>query len=155
MESSGLEVFTFSTPEGNVFYLVVDRLRERDNVHFLNAVTEHDLITLSQKSGSGGATVSGVPPVHGQNQEPPHGQDEPEPQPPANRSGSDNGTMIFIIIGAIAVGGIGYYVKILRPKKQAEMNNDGDDYDEGTGDEDGYPDYGGDEEDLYGSDDEE
>ena len=46
----GKEFFTFQTPEGNVFFLVIDRSRGQDNVYFLNAVTEQDLLALAVSS---------------------------------------------------------------------------------------------------------
>jgi len=32
--------------------------------------------------------------------------------------------LIFLLIGAAAVGGAGYYIKIVRPKQQAGMDDD-------------------------------
>lgn len=45
-EEEGKEFYTFETQAGNVFYLVVDKQRDSDNVYFLNTVTENDLKTL-------------------------------------------------------------------------------------------------------------
>ena len=41
------EFFTISTPNENIFYLIVDRARESENVYFLNEVTENDLFSLT------------------------------------------------------------------------------------------------------------
>ncbi len=49
-EEEGKEFYTFVTPEENIFYLVIDRQRESENVYFLNAVTENDLLELAEKS---------------------------------------------------------------------------------------------------------
>ena len=43
------EFFTFTTPSENTFYLVIDKQRESENVYFLNAVTESDLLALAEK----------------------------------------------------------------------------------------------------------
>ena len=48
-DEDGKEFFTITTPSENVFYLVIDRQRTEENVYFLNAVTEKDLL------GRGGA----------------------------------------------------------------------------------------------------
>ena len=149
MESSGLEFFTFTTNEGNVFYLVVDRLRTQDNVYFLNAVTESDLLPLAQKDGS--VPGSGVPATPGSTKpsDPPAAEDEPKP-PPANTGGMDSGMLIFVLIGAVVVGIAGYYFKIVRPKKQAAMDDDGadeDDYEREDEDADDDDPYGEDEDD--------
>ena len=43
------EFFTFTTPNENTFYLVIDKQRESENVYFLNAVIESDLLALAEK----------------------------------------------------------------------------------------------------------
>ena len=55
---------------------------------------------------------------------------EPEPE----KSGSA-GTIIFLVIAVIAVAGIGYYVKIVRPKKQAAFDDDDGFEEEGYGED--------------------
>lgn len=61
-ETDGKEFYTFTTPEGNVFYLVIDHERESENVYFLNAVTETDLFALAAKEeGKDRGSVSAVP----------------------------------------------------------------------------------------------
>lgn len=49
-DADGKEFFTITTPAENVFYLVIDRQRETENVYFLNAVTEADLLALAEIS---------------------------------------------------------------------------------------------------------
>jgi len=49
-DEDGKEFYTFITPEENVFYLVIDKERDTDNVYFLNAVTETDLLALAEKA---------------------------------------------------------------------------------------------------------
>lgn len=76
-EEDGKEFFTFTTPNENTFFLVVDRQKDNDNVYFLNSVTESDLAQLAEKDGeetrpsSGGAPVSTAPAP----------EPEPEPEP--------------------------------------------------------------------------
>ena len=41
------ELFTISTQNKNIYYLIVDRAREGENVYFLNEVTEQDLFSLT------------------------------------------------------------------------------------------------------------
>ncbi len=63
-DGDGKEFYTFSTPEGNIFYLVIDSQRESDNVYFLNAVTEADLMALAESDGGEGSTgVSAIPEI--------------------------------------------------------------------------------------------
>ena len=54
------------------------------------------------------------------------------------------GTIIFVIIALLAVGGIGYYVKIVRPKQQAaDEDFEDDSYGEGFDPDEAYgePEY--------------
>lgn len=50
-DEDGKEFFTITTPSENVFYLVIDRQRTEENVYFLNAVTEKDLLALAAPPG--------------------------------------------------------------------------------------------------------
>jgi len=149
IEGSGLEFFTFSTEDGNIFYLVIDRMRTRDNVYFLNAVTEQDLMSLAQKdSGRSGSSTSGIPstPNPGGSGASNQSSEKEQPDnPPANKSGNNNGMLIFILLGVVAVGGAAYYFKIVRPKKQPKDDDD----DEGMDDEDDYDGEDEDDEDEY------
>lgn len=131
-ESDGKVFYTFTTPEGNIFYLVIDHQRESENVYFLNAVTENDLFALAESSGNGSPGAIPTPdPVPNPNPEP---TPEPEPEEPEKESGG-NGTMILVVLAIIAVGGAGYYIKIVRPKQQAAAMGDDDFEDEDDEDE--------------------
>ena len=159
VEGNGLEFLTFTSEDGNVFYLVIDRLRTSGNVYFLNTVTEQDLLSLaekdSNKSGAGTST-SGIPatPGTGNTETEPTATPETPEQPPA-KGGGNNGMIIFLVIGAVVFGGVAYYIKIVRPKQQAADDDDGDDsYDADYGDDDG-DDYLGGTEDVNGSGDSE
>ena len=67
-DEDGKEFFTIMTPAENVFYLVIDRQRETENVFFLNAVTEADLLALAEMP------AEPVPPAPA-----PEPADDPEP----------------------------------------------------------------------------
>ena len=49
-DEDGKEFYTITTPDENIFYLVIDKQKTTDNVYFLNAVTEADLLPLAEKS---------------------------------------------------------------------------------------------------------
>jgi len=157
-----IEFFTVYTEEGNVFFLVVDRQRNTDNVYLLNAVTEADLMALAEQSGNpiydGNNNISAVPtpplldpPSEGQEQEPPFSHPQPETDDsetsPA-RSGNNN--WIFILLVAAGVGGAAYYFKIVKGKKSSATDDDDWDY-EDEEDADDYLDSDGTDE---GGDDE-
>lgn len=157
-DGDGKEFYTFITPEENVFYLVIDNQRDSENVYFLNAVTEDDLMALAEKGEKSGAgSEIAVPEVivctctdkceagmvntscpvckndlsacTGKEQAPPE-TEEPEKEDTKKGSG---GAFIFVLLAALAVGGAGYYFKIYKPKHDLD---DAEDLDELLEDED-------------------
>jgi len=141
---NSIEFFTVTSAAGNIFFLIVDRQRDSENVYFLNAVTERDLLALAEESGEDWITpgitstpppiIPGIPDTH----TPPNVDAEAEPelepeyvpdleyeQEPEQSGG--RGMIILLIILAIGGGAAGYYFKILRPKQQAQ-GDAGDDY---------------------------
>lgn len=146
-EGDDKQFYTITTEAGNVFYLIIDGKRDANNVYFLNGVTEDDLMALAEKEDT---SVSAVPaaeactctekceagkvntscPVCKNDLNGCTGKaaatepEEPaEPEQPEKDNGSA-GTIIFIVVALLAVGGIGYYVKIVRPKQLAENDED-------------------------------
>jgi len=152
----GKQFYTFTTPDENVFYLVIDKQRESENVYLLNAVTESDLQALAEKDQEQ-PTQTAVPdpepepvcncadkcapgevktdcPVCVLSYEnctgkAPAAVPAPEPEQPEKSSG---GTILLVLIAALAVGGVGYYLKIYKPKHDLD---DADDFDELTGED--------------------
>ena len=57
-DEEGKEFYTITTPDENIFYLVIDKQKTTDNVYFLNAVTEADLLPLAE-NGTGARTHGG------------------------------------------------------------------------------------------------
>ena len=129
-EVDGKEFFTVETPDGNVFYLIVDRQRDSDNVYLLNAVNEDDLASLAKPatgaSGGDGKSVSAIPstevtPTPAPIETTPTPEPEPEPQ---KDGGGNAGTIAFIVIAVVIFGGAAYYIKIVRPKKSGASEPD-------------------------------
>jgi hypothetical protein len=153
-DGDGKEFFTVETPDGNTFYLIVDRQRSTENVYLLNAVTEDDLNSLAKSgNGLGGSTNSAVnvpetPPTSAPVETTP----EPTPAPTPAKSGGNTGMLGILAVVLVVVGGIGYYVKIVRPKKAGYDYENEDDYAET--DED-YPAKREEESDDYGTSDDE
>lgn len=161
------QFYTITTEAGNVFYLIIDGKRDSQNVYFLNGVTEADLMALAEK---GDDSMSVIPagdacactekceagkvktdcPVCKNDltgcvgkEAKPSELEQPEPEQPKKDTGNI-GTIIFVIIALLAVGGIGYYVKIVRPKQQAADEDFEDDgYGEGFDPDEAYgePEY--------------
>lgn len=149
-ESDGKEFFTIVTEAENTFYLVIDRQRDSEGVYLLNAVTEDDLMALAEKSGGATSGESVIPepePTPAPVEPDPTPQPDPEPEQPAK---SNTGTIIFVLIAVLAVGGAGYYFKILKPKQQAGLDSDDEDDSDEYGEGEGYDD--GDEYDFSDGD---
>ena len=124
-DQDGKEFFTITTAEEAVFYLVIDRQRETENVYFLNAVTVADLMALAESSGEPAAPE---PPPEPEQEPTP----TPEPEPVPEKKGGA-GPLLLALAVVVIGGGAGWYFKIYRPKLQkgAEPEEDygGDPYD--------------------------
>lgn len=108
-DKDGKEFFTIMAADESVFYLVIDRQRETENVYFLNAVTVADLMALAEPS------PEAVP------------EPLPEPEPEPEKSGGA-GTLLLVLAVLALGGGAGWYFKIYHPKQQAAAP--GEDFEE-------------------------
>jgi len=150
----GREFFTIFSEDGNEFFLIIDRHRNAENVYFLNAVTEEDLMVLARRNGrdienNANNSVSAIPippqlPDNGDTGSD-NESDTPEPEPAAGRPTalSRIGNNLLIFGGIVAVvGGIAYYMKVVRPRKEgfsSDYDDEPDDYGyEDDNDDDGY-----------------
>ena len=126
-DGDGKEFFTITTPSENVFYLIIDRQREGQNVYFLNAVTEKDLLALAEKDPEPEVTEPVMEPEP--ETEPPT---EPEPEPePEKTSGFPMGNVLMIVAVLLLGGGAGYYFKVYRPKHEVpDMDDEEYDYED-------------------------
>ena len=115
-DQDGKEFFTISTAEEAVFYLVIDRQRETENVYFLNAVTVADLMALAEPSGEPAAPE---PPP-----EPEPEPTTPEPEPAPEKKGGA-GPLLLALAVVVIGGGAGWYFKIYRPKLQKAAEPEG------------------------------
>lgn len=133
-DEDGKEFYTITTPDGYVYYLVIDNQRDSDNVYFLNAVTEEDLLGLAGTAASEGESALPAESVPQPEPEPePAEPDEPEPE---QETGSGVGAIIFIVLATIAVVGAGWYFKIYKPKQEAALEDEDEfDIEEDEGDE--------------------
>lgn len=129
-DQDGKEFFTIMAANESVFYLVIDRQRETENVYFLNAVTVADLMALAESSGEPAAPE---PPLEPE----PEPTPTPEPEPVPEKKGGA-GPLLLALAVVVIGGGAGWYFKIYRPKQQAAAP--GEDFDEA---EEYGEDYGG------------
>jgi len=128
---NGVEFFTITSAAGNIFFLIIDRQRETENVYFLNAVTERDLLALAEEAGEEWEAISTPPPIIPIYT--PEVEPEPEatPEPVTEQEQGGNGGMIVILILVILGGGAaGWYFKVYRPKQQNTGMEDDFDYED-------------------------
>ena len=124
--------YTIMTPDGNVFYLVIDRRHGRENVHFLNPVTEQDLLALIGQSDGTEPPEPPTPEPPPVTPPPPPSDLEsiPTPEPtPEPSNGGNTGSMLLLLLAVLGVGGAGWYFKIYRPKQQGAAFEEEDDFD--------------------------
>ena len=135
-DEDGKEFFTITTPSENIFYLVIDRQRDENNVYFLNAVTESDLLALAEPDPAPPVTETDTP----QPTPEPDTVEPEEPEPDTAKAASSGLTNILVIVAILLVGGAAaYYFKIYRPQHEAPAEED-DEYDYGEGEDDLYAD---------------
>lgn len=134
----GKQFYTITTPAGNIFYLIIDLERNSDNVYFLDAVTEKDLLALAAQvegADTSESTTTGTTPEAPAVSEPlPEDSEDTSDAQTEPSSGGVSGSLVFILIAVLAAGGIGYYFKIYKPKQQSALD---DEFDEEYEDEDG------------------
>ena len=120
-DEDGKEFFSITTPNENVFYLVIDRQRTENNVYFLNAVMEKDLLALAEADPEPEVTEPVVQP-----------EPDPEPVPePEKDTAFPVGNLLMVAAVALVGGGAAYYFKVYRPKHEAAgLDEDDYDYDE-------------------------
>jgi len=120
-DPDGRLFYTIMTPDEHVFYLVIDKTGNTDNVYFLNAVTIADLAALAEiPAPAQGGMMTPNPPAT----ELPTTETPPPPSDEPKDSGSNMGMYIFIIVLAVLGGGAGWYFKIYRPKQQGAASED-------------------------------
>lgn len=150
------QFITLESKNGNVFYLVIDRNGDEENVYFMNLVDEADLMALIEANEDGtqapvcsctdkcaiGAIKTDCE-ICRTNMSECVGKEpviEPEPtepveDEPAEEEPSVNFMPVLILLIAGAGGGAFYWFKIRKPKEKNAGNNDLDDYDFGQDDD--------------------
>lgn len=153
-DEDGKEFYTIVTPAENTFYLIIDKQRETENVYFLNAVTESDLLALAEQDKETGSATEPVTPTPEKCSCKPKceagavntkcpvckldlsGCEGAEPEAPAPDTETDKkeapkknntGAMVIVVLVILAVGGAGYYFKVVKPKKELD---DADDFED-------------------------
>lgn len=150
------QFITLESKNGNVFYLVIDRNGDEENVYFMNLVDEADLMALIEANEDGtqapvcsctdkcaiGAIKTDCEICRTNMSECVGKEPVVEPEPtepvedePAEEEPSVNFMPVLILLIAGAGGGAFYWFKIRKPKEKTAGNNDLDDYDFGQDDD--------------------
>ena len=118
----GKQFITLVTKSGNYFYLIIDRDADGNNtVHFLNQVDEADLLSLMDED-TANEYLSQTEETKEAEPEP----EEPEPTvtPAAEEPEAAPKTNVLpslILLGAVAVGGIGFALTRFKRKRAAQQ----------------------------------
>lgn len=153
-DEDGKEFYTIVTPAENTFYLIIDKQRETENVYFLNAVTESDLLALAEQDKETGSAPEPVTPATEkcscktkceagavntkcpvckldlsgcEGAEPEAPAPDAETEKPETPKKNNTGAMVIVVLVILAVGGAGYYFKVVKPKKELD---DADDFED-------------------------
>ena len=135
-DNENLQFITVTARDGNVFYFVIDKGAQSENVYFLNTVDESDLEALVEKSDKKPTATSKPEQTENTAETDSTENDkrntdsktEKSEQTEQNRQKNNSGW--FIILALAAAAGIGgYYYKVILPKKKLEQADDLDDFD--------------------------
>ena len=127
----GKEFFTITTPSKHVFYLIIDRQKNAENVYFLDAVTDKDLLALAKSdnedvSGSSSPKVTSTPET----------SSAPTASTPTvssvsrpEKQNNSAGIAAVAVLAAVLVGAAVWFFKFRKPDKKDNNKPDPDDYD--------------------------
>ena len=135
-DNENLQFITVTARDGNVFYFVIDKGAQSENVYFLNTVDESDLEALVEKSDK--KPTATAKPEQTENtaetdstetdKKNTDSKTEKSEQQEQNRQKNNSGLFIILAL-AVAAGVGGYYYKVILPKKKFEQADDLDDFD--------------------------
>ena len=126
-DKDGKEFYTFTSPAGNQFFLIIDKQRSDNNVYFLDYVTEKDLISLAKKDKEN-PLITEAPEPENKQPEPEIKEEKPEEKPveeeKPEKKQSNIGMFLILLLVTVGVGIVAYYFKILKPKQELEAADD-------------------------------
>lgn len=133
IKSDSRQFITFKTKDEKMFYLIIDHDKEQDNVKLLTDVKESDLESLVKEKDKTPVVKQEDSQVNLDKSNETIKQEEVKKEEPKTKSSLGS----YIILGGVIllVIGVGYYFKIVKPKKDKEKYNEEDDFFSENGDE--------------------
>lgn len=126
-DKDGKEFYTFTSPAGNQFFLIIDKQRSDNNVYFLDYVTEKDLISLAKKDKEN-PLITEVSEPETKQPEPELKEEKSEEKPVEEKTSekkqSNTGMVLILLLVTVGVGIAAYYFKILKPKQELDAADD-------------------------------
>ena len=117
-DEDGRKFYTVQTPAGNTFYLIIDFTQQTENVYFLDAVAEKDLLALIEQAGGTVTDETESTPDEEVGDTP---VSEPSGEEAAGQTEGENNSGLFsmILVAAVVVigGGAALYFKVIRKKR--------------------------------------
>lgn len=137
IKSDSRQFITFKTKDEKMFYLIIDHDKEQDNVKLLTDVKESDLESLVKEKDKTPVVKQEETQVNLDKSNEIVQQEEVKKEEPKTK----NSLGSYIVLGGVIllVIGIGYYFKVVKPKKDKEKyseEEEEDDFFSESGDED-------------------
>lgn len=128
IKSDSRQFITFKTKDEKMFYLIIDHDKEQDNVKLLTDVKESDLESLVKEKDKTPVVKQEDLQVNLDKSNETVKQEEVKKEEPKTK----NSLGSYIVLGGVilVIIGIGYYFKVVKPKKDKEKYNEEEEEDD-------------------------
>lgn len=128
-DSDNLQFISVTAKDGSVFFVVIDKQNNNDNVYFLNKVDISDLEALAEDNTLTSSSTAVVTPVPSATATP-ETEEQTSVAEMKQTKEPISSTTLILILALIAAAVIGvYYFKVIIPKKKLEQADDLEDFD--------------------------